>query len=361
MIEPVLHEVIDGLEVLICGLDSDGTIHVFNWPCERVTGLSREHAVGKSWLELFARGHRADHVQALWSQAREDEPAGPYEALCRNGRRLRWHVARRGSPVPRVALWAVGLDVTEEREALARARELERVASLGNLVAGLTHELRNPLNGALLQLAVAQRTLVRHDDPWAAAVATAVERATGEMRRMSTILDDFLLFVRPQPLSLEQVDVRAVAVRASERSAARAAAAAVVVTVEPGPEVLVEIDPARVESALYQLLANAIDAAGDSADREVRLRVLERGNAVVIEVADRGPGLPAGDLHVFEPFFTTKDGGTGLGLSIVERVAADHGGAVGHERRDGATVFRLELPVIGGATHETERPGDSST
>lgn len=352
MTEPAIHDVIDGLDVLICGLDGDGTIHVFNQPCERLTGIPRENAIGLSWLELFAGGQRGEHVQALWMQVRENVPAGPYEALCRNGRNLRWHFSRhaRGGP-PVVVLWAVGIDVTEEREALVRAREFERIVALGNLVSGLAHELRNPLNGALLQLALADRTLARHQDEWIAPAAAAIVQATGEIRRISSILDDFLVFARPQPIHLERAQVRRIVARAVERSAPRARAAGATVTLEPGDETLAELDTARVESAVYQLIANAIDAAAVAAEHTVRVRIAASGNSVAVEVEDRGAGVPSGDTPVFEPFFTTKKGGTGLGLSIVQRIAADHGGSIEYERRDGATVFRLELPIVGGVAN----------
>lgn len=352
MTDPAVHDFIDRLEVLICGLDEHGRIHLFNRPCERVTGIHRDHAIGQSWLELFAGGSRREHAQSLWTQAREDVPAGPFEALCRNGRNLRWQFSRQsGGGPPVVVLWAVGIDVTEEREAIVRARELERMVTLGNLVSGLTHELRNPLNGALLQLALADRTLARHHEEWIAPAASAVTQAIGEIRRISSILDDFLVFARPQPLQLERVDVRQIVTRAIERSAPRAAAAGVTVALEPGVEALAELDAARVISAVYQLIANAIDAAASSDDHVVRVRIATGTKTVMIEVDDRGPGIPPGEPPVFEPFFTTKKGGTGLGLSIVERVASEHGGSVEHERRQHATLFRLALPIIGGVAN----------
>lgn len=352
MNEPALHEVIDGLEVLICGLDVDGRIHIFNRPCERLTGIPRENAIGLNWLELFASGGRGHHVRALWSQAGDDAAAGPYEALCRNGRNLRWHFSRhaRGGP-PLVTLWAVGVDITEEREALVRARELERVVALGNMVSGLTHELRNPLNGALLQLAVVDRTLARHQDEWIQPAAEAVAQASGEIRRVSRILDDFLVFTRPQPIQLERSDVRRIAARAIERSAPRARAAGVTVLLDAGAEAIAEVDPSRVETAVYQLITNAIDAASAATDRVVEVRIAASGNTVAIEVEDHGVGVQSVEAPMFEPFFTTKTGGTGLGLSIVQRVATDHGGSIEHERRDGATVFRLQLPIVGGVSN----------
>ena len=343
-------DVIDGLELLICGLDQRGVIHVFNRSCERLTGISRSDAAGRSWLDIFAPGERGDHVVAMWRQAREDAPAGPYEALCQNARTVRWHFSRwdRGQ-LPEVTLWAVGVDLTQDREALVRAREVERVVAIGNLVSGLTHELRNPLNGALLQLALAERSLARSRDQAVAPAAAAIEQASVEIRRISTLLDDFLVFVRPQPIRLERCDVRALAARALDRGRLKAAAAGVSIVLEPSSEAIAAVDGSRVETAVFQLLANAIDAASESADREVRVRVRAPGNAVAVEVEDHGAGLPS-DAPIFEPFYTTKQGGTGLGLAIVQRVAADHGGRIRHEQRPGATVFRLELPIAGGVT-----------
>ena len=346
---PVIHEVIDGLEVFVCGLDARGTILVFNRRCEQLTGVTREAALGTSWLDLFAINERHDHVLALWDQATQGRTAAPYEALCRNNRSLRWQFARweRTEPAP-ITLWAVGIDITDEREAMARQRELDRVVELGKLVSGLTHELRNPLNGALLQLALAERHETRNHPGVATPLGTAIAQASGEIRRVSNVLDDFLVFIRPLPMNLERVDVRRIVARSIERGLGKALAADVTVVFEPGEAAEAEIDASRVAAAVYHLLANAIDAASASSRREVVVRVDAHGNAIAIELEDHGPGLPA-NTPIFEPFFTTKQGGTGLGLAIVSRVAADHDGRVSHERRGEATVFRLELPIVGGA------------
>jgi PAS domain S-box-containing protein len=352
---PLLHDVIDGLAVLVCGLDDAGRILLFNRPCEDATGLARDRALGTSWLELFASDERHDHVLALWSQAATGQPAGPYEALCRNRRSVRWQFSRweHGAQAPvapaPVTLWAVGIDITDEREALTRAREAERMAALGNLVSGLTHELRNPLNGALLQLALAERHTARGHAGATTPAGEAIGHAVTEIRRISALLDDFLVFVRPRPVRIERLDVRHLVERAIVRGQAKALAAGVELVLEPGDPVGGEVDASRVETAVYQLLANAIDASVDAGSGVVEIRLDVRGNAIAIEVVDRGAGLPATDAPVFEPFFTTKQGGTGLGLTIVDSVAADHGGKVDHERRDGATVFRLVLPIVGGA------------
>jgi len=340
-------DVIDGLQVLICGLDDEGHIHVFNRPCERLTGYMRQEVIGKSWLELFAIGDRAERVVSLWRTAHDETPSGPLESLCRKGRSIRWQFSRWNHSPP-ITLWAVGIDVTDEREALTRARQFERIVALGNLVSGLTHEMRNPLNGALLQLTLADRTLARLDPGTANPALTAVLQARSEMRRIAALLDDFLMFVRPQPLELQRTDLRQLVAHAVERSSPKAQAANIEVTIEPGPSAIALVDGSRVETAVYHLIANAIDAAAQVSQSKVAVRIVDRGNGIGIEVEDRGVGLPSSDIPIFEPFFSTKPGGTGLGLAIVQLVATDHGGMVTYERNRDATVFRLELPIVGG-------------
>jgi PAS domain S-box-containing protein len=346
MKQAILQDVIDGLEVFICGLDELGTILVFNRPCERLTGLGQDEVVGTSWLDIFAIAQRHDHVRALWHEARASALAGPYEALCRQGRSLRWHFSRWDREhVTSLTLWAVGFDITAEREALVRAREIERKIALGNLVSGLAHEVRNPLNGALLQLELADRH-VAHGAP-GTRVAEAIGHVRADIERVSAMLDDLLVFARPSPLALERVELRAIVEGAIARALPRAVTSGVVLVFAPAHAAIAEVDAARSEVAVYQLLANAIDAASDASHREVRVTLATRRNMAVIEIEDRGAGLPA-EAPAFEPFFSTKSGGTGLGLAIVERVATDHGGTIGYERRDGATVFRLELPIVAG-------------
>ncbi len=347
----VAHDVLDDLEILVCGLDDQGTIHLFNRPCEKLTGIPRDDAIGRSWLDTFEIRDRSDQVTALWREAYEDGPSGPCEALSRNGRTVRWQFSRfERSEAEPISLWAVGLDITEEQRARQRVRELDRLRSLGNLLSGLTHELRNPLNGALLQLAVAERQLAKLAHVPEPALG-AIAQARCECRRIAALLDDFLVVARPQPLRLERCDLREVSERAIERAAAKARAALVTVTMRPGPEALAEVDAPRVESAIYNLVANAVDAATESAGRDVEVRVLIRGNVIAIEVEDHGPGIADAELPIFEPFFTTKQGGTGLGLAIVQRVVAELGGRVGYDRRRDATVFLLELPIVSGTVN----------
>ena len=105
----------------------------------------------------------------------------------------------------------------------------------------------------------------------------------------------------------------------------------------------------RIERALVEALANAIDAARAAQRPEVTIRWSTESNSLVVEIEDHGPGLPSGNPPVFDPFYTTKPAGTGLGLAIVDRIVVDHGGTAELTRAGDTTVFRMRLPIVLGA------------
>ena len=339
---------LDGLTLLLCGISADGRILAANRRCAELAGLGDDLA-GRDWCDVFASPERHARVAELWQTARGDRPSEPFEALCPTGHRVRWQFSRWGLPEGDVAggelaVCAVGIDITHQREHEARKRTLDRVTALANLGAGLAHNLRNPLNSASLQLALAERKLAQGSED----IGHHVARASRELVRMSRLLDDFLSFARPQGLELVRVDPESVIARAVEAVRPRAEAAGVAIVRGRGASLTAELDPARIEGALVQLLSNAIDASAAAEPREVGIDWHVDHNALVFEVRDRGPGLPSPDAPIFDPFFTTKPAGTGLGLAIVERAASDHGGAVVVERVGDATVFGLRIPVIVG-------------
>jgi signal transduction histidine kinase len=341
-----IERLLDGLEVIVCGLDVEGRILHSNRSCEAVTGIARSQLLGQNWLEIFARSDRHEGILDLWSQAAAGAMAGPFEALCRNERRIRWRFAlwQLDEP-PGAGLCAYGFDVTRDREELARVRAAERTVAVAQLGAGLAHEIRNPLNSAKLQLDLAERQIAssRHER-----AADAVRRASQEILRANALLTDFLAFARPPKVDLGPVDLRGVVLEAKRRVIAKNPGNADVV-VEPGPAPIIDADDELVGSAVEQLVTNAVEAASAGEERGrvvVRLR-LER-NIACLDVEDDGRGLAAPDAPVFDAFFTTKPGSTGLGLAIVQRVASDHGGTVSYTRYGGKTTFTLRLPIVFG-------------
>jgi two-component system, NtrC family, sensor histidine kinase HydH len=225
-----------------------------------------------------------------------------------------------------------------------RVKDLEhrRLSTLRTLTAGLAHEVRNPLNAAHLQLIVAGKRLA---DP-APEVDTAQEAvavADRELERLAAVVDEFLKFATPHPLSVQPHDLREIARQAVTTLAPQAQALGAEVVLLPGHPTRVSVDGEKMAEVLLNLVRNACEATG--AGGRISVEVALDASGASIEVKDDGPGLPFPPHRVFDPFFTTKSQGTGLGLPIVQRIVTDHGGQVTAERRDGQTVFTVRLPA----------------
>lgn len=234
-------------------------------------------------------------------------------------------------------------ELAEKNRELARR---ERLAALGEMAAGVAHEIRNPLGGIGLYASLLERDLV--DRPAQMDVARKINLG---VRNMESIVGDILAFaggVEPhrQATPLGEL-VEAVLGQAGPRCEANGAR----VEVDPGIQtVKLDCDAGQIERALLNLVLNALDAAG--ADGRVWLRggnESETSPALFpLVVEDNGPGIAAEQLQrVFNPFFTTKDHGTGLGLAIVHRIAEAHGGYVtAGNRAQGGAVFTLCVPRV---------------
>jgi PAS domain S-box-containing protein len=335
-------EIVEKAEALIATTDHEGQILLFNAKCEQVTGLTRGSAKGRHWLDVFVQDVDRPMVERLLRAVVSGIPASSYEGPVQadtQTRRVRWHFTTLpGGALP--ALCAIGIDVTNEHDLSVRTRRAERLAALGTMAAGLAHEIRNPLNSAHLQLNVARRRLTRSATEGDRAIA-AVELAQTEMKRLASLVQDFLQFASPQPLRLAFVDLRATAEVMLSFLAPEAKAAGVELTLAPGQPVELELDDEKVKQVLLNLLRNALEATGPGG--KVTVRVSGAAASAQLTVEDDGPGWPT-DTPIFEPFFTTKHQGTGLGLAIVHRIVMDHGGSVDASSRPGRTTFTIHLP-----------------
>jgi len=224
----------------------------------------------------------------------------------------------------------------ELQHKLQRSRKL---AAIGQLAAGIAHELGAPLsviNGK------AQRMLRAHPDE---SVGKPLGQIRREVHRMERTVEQLLDFGRGYTINLRRVGADHVARAAAstlERDDVRGAVRIELSGPRPSPRLLV--DSFRMEQALVNLLKNAVQAASRC---PVRLSWFERGASVGFEVEDDGPGIPeSARAHLFEPFFTTKKPGqgTGLGLAVVYRIVREHGGSVEVDTSSmGGALFRVLL------------------
>ncbi|MHB8418093.1 MAG: sensor histidine kinase [Myxococcales bacterium] len=233
----------------------------------------------------------------------------------------------------------------EKRELAQRAQISEKLAAVGTLTAGLSHEIRNPLNAAGLQLQVLERQILKLDVGLRPPLLEPLSLVRGEIRRLEHLVQDFLQFARPQELHAVPVALVPLLTRVLDLLSEEAEQRGVRLERELEATAVLG-DGDRLQQVLMNLCLNGIQAMSEGGCLTVRARL--EGREVIIDVDDTGPGIPeAARSHVFEPFFTTKAGGTGLGLPIVHAIIQQHGGSVTFgDREGGGSRFRMRLPAV---------------
>ena len=241
-------------------------------------------------------------------------------------------------------------EVKRLREELSRKnrqlRRRERLAALGELAAGVAHEIRNPLGGIQMFASLLRKDL--QDRPDALRI---VDKITTGVSRLESIVTQILDFGRPSEPEPQRVRLDALIGEVIDLCTARPRPRPVQITADAVEPVTIVTDGTLLSRALLNLVLNAADAAGEGAGDAARvsLSVTSRADgSVTISVSDNGPGIPPEMLdRIFNPFFTTKDHGTGLGLAIVHQIAETLGGSIqAANRPEGGAVFSLSLPAV---------------
>ena len=232
----------------------------------------------------------------------------------------------------------------EKRQLARRAQVAEKLAAVGTLAAGLSHEIKNPLNAASLQLTVLERRLRRLPEKNLASLLEPLALVQQEIQRLSSVVEEFLAFARPRDFIPVPVDLTAVVTTVARLFAAQAEEAGLRITTQLDPVRPISGDAGLLQQAVMNLVLNAIQAT--PAGGWVRIELGERGGDVVLTVEDSGSGLsPEARAHLFEPFFTTKELGSGLGLPQVHAVVEQHGGSVAvQDGEAGGACFVVKLP-----------------
>ena len=218
----------------------------------------------------------------------------------------------------------------------------EHFATLGELAAGLAHEIRNPLAGIAGVLDIASRDL-----PNTSPARNVMEDAKQEAVQINRILTELLDTARPKPPQFRVSDIVGTVEHAVMFARQQAVTKQITIefAVKDAPP-LVEHDPGQINQVMLNLLLNAIQSMDKPGVIRVSLRQLD-DEMVAIAVTDQGKGIAAENLpNIFRPFFTTKGHGTGLGLSLARRMVESHGGTIQLDSTPGqGTQFRVELPI----------------
>jgi PAS domain S-box-containing protein len=358
------HRYVNAVELarlLIVGLDAHGDVRLFNREAERVSGFARDEVLQRPFTLLL----QEDLVETIGGEilgaaAGAATARDVVECAIRTKsgkyRDVRWQLAYARLPSSHasggvlgpdeddVVLFAIGQDLTEELALKEKTVQHEKLAAVGTLAAGLAHEIRNPLNGALLHVSFLERAIKkRGGDP---AMLDAVKVVGDEIKRLAALVTEFLDFARPRPPLLAPVQAFPLCERVIHLVSPQADEAHVKLALDlPTRDPVLLVDAAKIEQVLLNLVANAIEALEPTGGGLVTLRLRRQPRSVFFEVEDTGPGLVAPDAPIFDPFFSTKPNGTGLGLAISHRIASDHGADLAVDSKPGRTVFRLTLPL----------------
>jgi PAS domain S-box-containing protein len=347
--ETILNSTPDGIFII----DSDRKVRLFNRACGELTGRTPE--------EILASGCTCDGVVHCHNEEGEsyasslcpakavfkgDLPHQSEEMLLTNRQgEERWvetnYSAVRGADGHVQYVIGILRDVHDRKLLEEKLQQTEKLASFGQLVAGIAHEIKNPL--AIIQSSL---DVLRNPERSGQQKDEALGFIGEEVRRMDDRLRSFLAFARPRALRARPLLLPGWLKR--RLGSLEAVFPAIEFHLESsGPEPIVNVDEEQLTQVLTNLLLNASEAMGGKGNLWIRLR--QNQGWALLEVEDSGPGIPDEQrVRIFDPFFTTKPEGTGLGLSICYQIMLAHGGtiAIGGGRHGGA-CFTLRFPSAG--------------
>ncbi len=338
-------------------MDSVCRIVTMNVAAEEILEMKKDEAIGRHVDEALGRripdlahelvqslsmerGKRR-HEIAAHSRDGKDRPLGISISLLTDG-----GDRRRG-------VIAVFQDLTEVHEMRERVRKADRLAAIGELSAGIAHELRNPLASISGSIEMLHQDLKLDGEN-----GRLMELIMRESDRLDRIISDFLDFAKIRqpkrlPARLDKClsETMVLLKKNAEKSTG------ISIRLECAEDMpLVYMDDEQMRQVFMNLAVNSCEAMEKGGTLDVVAGPTGAGH-VRVAFCDSGPGIdPEGMERLFEPFFTSKDGGTGLGLAIANKIVVAHGGVIEYRNREkGGAVFTITLPIVG-ATERESRP-----
>ncbi len=342
-------------DVVVVALDAEGRVVLFNRRASELAQIDANEARGRDFLESWIPEGDRERVSATLEAARSGRAMGEIEAAFVEragllpGRRIRWHFspARSGETQDGEVVFGFGIDVTEKRSLEKRAADAEAISAMGALALNLAHEIRNPLNAAVLQLHLLKRDIDKAgvDGERRDTMLRRIDVVESEVGRLSRLLTEFLELARPRQIGRDPVHVARLVDEVFELERGPAEARGIHLVKDLAEGTVVSGDAEKLKQVVLNVVVNGLEALRDGGELKGRVALLD--GQVLIEISDTGPGIEPDVLgNIFDPFFTTKEAGTGLGLAIVRKIIDQHGGTVGVEsERAKGTRVRVLLPA----------------
>lgn len=337
--------VFDALQEGVIVADHNGVIHYINQGACRLFGLEPGDTVGQT-IDEKVRGLE-------WAELISGEPrtiSRDLEVFYPENRYLNFYIkpleAKDGEDTPAYVMLV--RDTTESKRSEEEKMESERLGALTMLAAGVAHELGNPLNSLNIHLQLLERRLKKTvPDLYEAELRESIDIATGEVKRLDHIIDQFLKAIRPARPELKTVDLNALIQEAMRFLGPELEDRQIAVRLELHSALpALQLDADQIKQAFYNIVKNAAQATAPGGSIAIRSDLTEE--QVAITFTDDGEGISAEDMsNLYQPYFTTKTSGTGLGLLIVRRIVREHGGELNFASEEGkGTTVTVFLPRI---------------
>ncbi|WP_176945677.1 ATP-binding protein [Bradyrhizobium sp. Rc2d] len=297
-----------------------------------------------SWADMTPPEWRVRNAQAL-SELKNKRAAQPFEKeyIRKDGSRVPVLVGIASLEGTEGQGVAFVLDLTERKRAETEARESERrfrnmqmelahanrLATLGQLAASITHEVKQPITAALLNTQTAQRFLTRQQ-PDVERAKKAIDRAVLNGMRVSEVVDRTHALVRKEPVQKDRLEINDAISGVIGLTRGEASKNDVQVRTQLAEDLpVIQGSRVQIQQVMLNLIVNAVEAMSQMSDdrRELLISTQAEADCVLVSVRDSGPGLSEDAIEqVFEAFYTTKSSGLGMGLSVCRSIVEDHGG-----------------------------------
>lgn len=341
-LETIFNAIHDGLIVT----DVAGLVVYINAAAGRLFGLDpasvpgrplADHIIGLRWkdlaqghevvtrdIEVFHPAHRILNFYVVPLMGEDDENPGDRE---------------------HVGYALIMRDFTERHREARETLESERIAALQLLAAGVAHEIGNPLNSLNIHLQLLERRIRKVTDTRRDDLLQPLAIAREEIKRLDTIVTQFLRAIRPAPLKRANHDLNAIVRGAAEFLGPEIKSRNVLLELELAPALpSLDVDQDQLKQAFFNIIKNACEAMKQGG--LLKIRTGSDADWLTVVFADTGGGMDAEVMaRLFEPYFTTKSGGSGLGLMITQRIVRAHGGEVMIESDPGKGLrITIRLP-----------------